>query len=236
MEPEKILAIVISSLGGTGAILALVFRETITQYIRQHVSNASKKQVDTIFITIIVVSILLVVAPIPRIASSESLSDQPVTSQPIQPKTREEAIKDGIIEGGEMVTEWGKDIKQHKEERQNEMIANKKTNWVYQIGGIRDKDAVINDYEKARGFVEVEILKVSKKEYLLFCPSKAETEVEMNDSINTIKEKLSLIEGRFDDNVYVINLPLICKAKHEPVQQKLYFNKRFKEVSCYVCD
>lgn len=237
MNTEQLLVLCIFLIP---AIIAFLGQEFFKHLIHRYFENLSPKAINTLFYGI-VVGLLVLALGVPGIMIAQedgntNASAAATNSEPIQPKSREEVIKDGIIEGGEKIIELSQDIKQHKEERQNEMIANKKTNWVYQIGGVRDKNEAISDFEKARGFVKIEILKVSKKEYLLFSPSKAETEAEMNDSISTIKEKLSLIEGRFDDNVYVINLPLKCKAKHEPVQQKLYFNKRFKEVSCYVCD
>ena len=151
------------------------------------------------------------------------------------PKTEEEVIVDGIIEGVEMISEIGADLITNIKVKDSIYEANRAQYWVYMIGDYTNsKESILRAYNQieSENRNDVRVFKSRDKSYMLFVkPNLDNTKSAFNTSIKSFK-------NRFGDDIKVVNL--IIGKKCDKILQVSDLKKRIDKkkiiVPCYECD
>lgn len=214
--------------------LGLVFKESITQVIRRYYANASDKQIGLMYMFLLATCMAIVfISPELFIGQDNDLKKEKPEAASM--KTKPEIYADIAEKGVEDIIDWSKQMKQFREEKIRKLTESKEEVWVYQIGSLHDKRSLLKEYDRLSLLPDVQILKISKREYLIFSFGGMNSQEALSDSILVIDQQLDSIAD-IDNRVKVINLSLECPAKKKIVRQTLNLDKEHKEVDCYVCD
>jgi len=151
------------------------------------------------------------------------------------PKTEEEAIVDGIIEGVEIISEIGTDLMANKKVKDSIYEANRAQYWVYMIGDYANsKESILRAYNEieANARADVKVFQYRDKSYMLFVkPNLDNTQLSFNASIGSFKDKLG-------DDMKIVNL--ITGKKCDKILQVDDLKKRIDKkkviAPCYECD
>jgi len=151
------------------------------------------------------------------------------------PKTEEEVIVDGIIEGVEMISEIGTDLMANKKVKDSIYEANRAQYWVYMIGDYANgKESILRAYNQIEleDRSDVKVFQSRDRSYMLFIkPNFDNTQSALDSSIKSFKNRLG-------DDIKVINL--ITGKKCDKILQvddlKKRIDKKKVTAPCYECD
>lgn len=210
------------------AIAGLVFKETITNVIKNFSSNLSKRQTIIIFFLLLFLSI---VAPIGigLIVSGNPFGDVATENQSTKPTSVNIDLKpvvDGVLKVSD---KWA-----YNHSRKDSIrMANREQFWVYQIGTPKkNTDELWETLKTLSDIPYLYIFKESRKSYYIVKDDGYTKEV-LNDSLAQFKSRIDSTGSRLK----IIDLMTFC-SKREKIKEgdKIKEKKGDIEVRCYVCD
>lgn len=137
-----------------------------------------------------------------------------------------------ILEGGKELLALHKANRENKKREESIRKANRKQQWVYQLGEPMDsKEAVLEMYKKLNGMKSVAVFKESKKNYLLFVDNGLNQQ-EALDALEEFKASVPQDIVRLE----VMDLMKKCGKKKEVIKtEAVSIRKDTTQVACYEC-
>jgi hypothetical protein len=213
------------------ALLGVLGSESAKEVIKKFFSGLSRRQINFLFYSLLTIAAFGTYYAVNITTNQKATmpaAEVPKEEKPVKEKSEAEVY----VEAGLEAIDIARDEIHKKHVRDSVKITGRDKMWVYQLGlPMSSEKELWQAYKELKGISGITVFKQSRKSYILVKDDGADTEEEVKNGLEAIRQQADSLGIR----VKVIDLWTFC-SKREILKKGDRITDTKESIPCYICD